>query len=259
VSARTCPTILEDALTTVLLLHAGIADSRMWRPQEAALRAAGFDIVAPDLRGFGQRPMGTAPFSNVRDAEALLDGPSAVIGGSLGGRVALELAVLRPDLVERLVLIAPGLPGWAWSDETRAGWAAEEEAFERGDFEGAAEATLRQWIDGPRRSPDAVDPELRSSVREMILRSYALQSAEEAEEQAVLDPPVNERLGDVRCRTLVIVGDEDIADMQNIAAHVAASIAGARVETIAGASHLPSLERPDEVNALLLEFLVEAR
>ena len=54
----------------------------------------------------------------------------------------------------------------------------------------------------------------------------------------------------------MIVGDEDIADMQGIAAHVAASIAGARLETIAGASHLPSLERPDEVNAILLPFLL---
>jgi pimeloyl-ACP methyl ester carboxylesterase len=243
-------------LTTVLLLHAGIADNRMWRPQEEALGAAGFEVLTPDLRGFGQRPMGTEPFSNARDAEALLDGPSIVVGNSLGGRVALELAVLRPDLVERLVVIAPGMPGWAWSDETRSGWAAEEEALERGDYEAAAEASLRQWIDGPRRSPDEVDPALRSSVREMILRSYELQSAEEAEEDPVLEPPINERLGEIRCPTLVIVGDEDIADMQGIAAHVAASIEGARLETVAGASHLPSLERPDEVNAILLPFML---
>jgi len=247
---------LEDVLSTALLLHAGIADSRMWEPQEAALVAAGFDVEAPDLRGFGQRPMGTEPFAHARDVEALLDGPAAVVGASLGGRVALELAVMRPDLVDRLVLIAPGFPGWAWSDATRAGWSAEEEAFERGDFDAAAEASLRQWVDGPRRKPEDVDPTLRSSVREMILRSYELQSGDEPEEQDVLEPPINERLGDVLCPTLVIVGDEDIADMQGIAAHLASSIAGARLETIAGASHLPSLERPDEVNAILVPFLL---
>jgi pimeloyl-ACP methyl ester carboxylesterase len=241
-----------------LLLHAGIADSRMWHPQEAALRAAGFDVLAPDLRGFGQRPMGNEPFAHARDVEALLDGPAVVVGASLGGRVALELAVLHPDLVQRLVLIAPGLPGWAWSDETRAGWAAEEEAFEQGDFEAAAEASLRQWIDGPRRAPDAVDPKLRSDVREMILRSYELQSGEEPDEEDVLEPAINERLGDVRCPTLVIVGDEDIADMQGIAAHVTGSIGDARLASVTGASHLPSLECPDEVNATLLPFLVPA-
>jgi 3-oxoadipate enol-lactonase len=238
-----------------LLLHAGIADSRMWTPQAAALRDAGFDVLAPDLRGFGQRPMGTEPFSHARDVEALLDGPAAVVGASLGGRVALELAVLRPDLVERLVLIAPGMPGWAWSDETRAGWSAEEEAFEQGDFEAAAEASLQQWVDGPRRAPEAVDQTLRADVREMLLRSYELQSVEEPEEEDLLEPAINERLGDIRCPTLVIVGDEDIADMQGIAAHVVASIDGARLATVSGASHLPSLERPDEVNGLLLPFL----
>ena len=250
------PSTVEDVLSTALLLHAGIADSRMWQPQEAALGAAGFAVVAPDLRGFGQRPPGTEPFAHTRDVEALLGGPTAVVGASLGGRVALELAVLHPDLVDRLVLIAPGLPGWGWSDATRAGWGAEEEAFERGDFEAAAEASLRQWIDGPRRAPEDVDPKLRSGVREMILRSYELQSGDEPEEQDVLEPPINERLGDIRCPTLVIVGDEDIADMQGIAAHLASSIDGARLATVAGASHLPSLERPDEVNAILLPFLL---
>lgn len=243
-------------MSTALLLHAGIADSRMWHPQQEELRAAGFDVLAPDLRGFGERRMGTEPFSHARDVEALLDGPAVVVGCSLGGRVALELAVLRPDLVERLVVIAPGLPGWSWSDETRAGWAAEEEAFERCDLDAAAEASLRQWIDGPRRSADTVDANLRADVREMILRSYELQSAEEPEELSALEPTINERLADVRCPTLVIVGDEDIDDMQGIAARVAGSIADARLATIAGASHLPSLERPAEVNAILLPFLL---
>jgi 3-oxoadipate enol-lactonase len=251
----------ERALSTVLLLHAGIADSRLWQPQVAVLGSAGYRVLAPDLRGFGQHVLEPVPFSYVRDVEALIDGPAVVVGSSLGGRVALELAVLRPELVERLVLIAPGLPGWQWSDETRAGWAEEEAALERGDVEAAAEASLRLWVDGPRRSPDIVDPATRSAVRGMLIRSYELQQEAwdaGAEEEQTLDPPVNDRLGEIRCPTLVLVGDEDVTDMRAIAAHVANSISGARLVNLPAAAHLPSLERADEVNALLFAFLHES-
>ena len=247
-------------MRTVLLLHAGIADSRMWQPQIEAFQVAGYRVLAPDLRGFGQQPLEPEPFSYVRDVEALLDGPATVVGCSLGGRVALELALLRPDLVERLVVIAPGLPGWDWSAETRAGWAEEEAAFEQGDLEAAAEASLRMWVDGPNRPPEAVDTAVRSSVHEMVLRSYELQQHAwdaGAEEQEVIDPPLNVRLGEIGCKTLVLVGDEDVADMRAVAAHVAQSVAHGRLVNVPGAAHLPSLERADDVNALLLAFLGE--
>jgi 3-oxoadipate enol-lactonase len=247
-------------VSTVLLLHAGIADSRMWQPQIEVLEGAGHRVVAPDLRGFGEHRLEPAPFSYVRDAEAALDGPAAVVGCSLGGRVALELAVHRPDLVERLVLIAPGFPGWEWAEATRASWAAEEAAYEAGDLETAAEESVRLWVDGPNRSPADVDADMRAAVTAMVLRSYELQEGAweaGADEEDVLDPPLGGRLGEVRCPTLVLVGDHDVADMQAIAAHVAESMDGARLVTVADASHLPSLERPEEVNALLLDFLGE--
>jgi 3-oxoadipate enol-lactonase len=246
---------------TVLLLHAGIADSRMWQPQVEVLEAAGDRVIAPDLRGFGERPLEPAPFSYLRDAEELLDGPSAVVGCSLGGRVALELALHLPDLVQRLVVIAPGLPGWEWSDETRAGWAAEEEAYEAGDLETAAAASVRMWVDGSSRSREDVDPAMRAAVTEMVLRSYEMQQGAweaGADEEDVLDPPVSDRLDEIRCPTLVIVGEHDVADMRGIAAHVAETIDDARLVTVADAAHLPSLERPDEVNALLVDFLAES-
>ena len=233
----------------------------MWQPQVDVLQTASYQVLAPDLRGFGQRVLEPVPFSYVRDVEALLDGPAAVVGCSLGGRVALELAVLRPELVERLVLIAPALPGWEWSDETRAGWAEEEAAFERGDVEAAAEATLRLWVDGPHRSPETVDSAMRSEVRAMVLRSYELQQDAwdaGAVEEEILDPPVSGRLGEISCPTLVLVGDEDVADMRAIAAHVAHSVPGARLVNVPETAHLPSLERPDEINAHLLAFLRES-
>ena len=181
----------RPAVSTVLLLHAGIADSRMWRPQVEALQAAGYRVIAPDLRGFGEHRLDPVPFSYVRDVEELIDGPTAVVGNSQGGRVALELAVHRADLVERLVLIAPGLPGWEWSDETREGWAAEEGAYEAGDLEGAAEASVRMWVDGPNRSREEVDDGVRALVTEMVLRSYEMQQGAweaGAREDDVLDP-----------------------------------------------------------------------
>jgi len=230
----------------------------MWQPQIEVLEAAGHRVLAPDLRGFGERTLDPAPFSYLRDAEALLDDPAVVIGCSLGGRVALELAVHRPGLVERLVLIAPGLPGWDWSAETRAGWAEEEAAVARGDIEAAAEASLRMWVDGPRRSPEEVDSVMRSAVRAMVLRSYELQQhawEAGASEQDILDPPVNRRLGEVLCPTLVLIGTEDVTDMQAIAAHITDSIHNARLIHVSGAAHLPSLERADQVNTLLLDFL----
>jgi pimeloyl-ACP methyl ester carboxylesterase len=230
----------------------------MWKPQIDVLEGAGHRVIAPDLRGFGEHRLEPAPFSYVRDAEAALEGPAALVGCSLGGRVALELAVHRPDLVERLVLIAPGFPGWEWAEETRAGWAAEEAAYEAGDLETAAEESVRLWVDGPGRSPEEVDPAMRAAATAMVLRSYEMQEGAweaGADEEDVLDPPIAGRLDDVRCPTLVLVGDHDVADMQGIAAHLAGSIEGARLVTIPNAAHLPSLERPEEVNELLLGFL----
>jgi pimeloyl-ACP methyl ester carboxylesterase len=240
----------------VLLIHAGIADSRMWRSQVDVLEVVGFRVVAPDLRGYGERPLEAGAFSHVRDVESLLDRPVAVVGNSLGGRVALELALHRPDLVERLVLIAPGLPGWDWSAATRAGWDEEEAAFDRGDLDAAAEATLRLWVDGPRRSPEDVAADVRAAVRTMVLRSYELQrNAEDAHEETLPGGSVSDRLPEIRCPTLVLVGDEDVSDMRAIAAHLVDSIRDARLVTIRAAGHLPSLERPEETNAELLAFL----
>jgi 3-oxoadipate enol-lactonase len=251
--------VTESAATdTVLLLHAGVADSSMWQPQIPALEGAGHRVIAPDLRGFGRRRLDPVPFSHLRDVEDLVDGPLAVVGNSLGGRVALELALHRPDLVERLMLIAPGLPGWEWSESTRAAWAEEEEAFDRGDFDTAAEVSLRMWVDGPNRSPEKIDPGIRTAVAEMVLRSYEMQKGAweaGAQEEEVLEAPVNSLLGKIRCPTMVLIGDEDVGDMQAIAAHVADSIENGRLVTVKNAAHLPSLERPEKVNALLLDFL----
>ena len=84
---------------------------------------------------------------------------------------------------------------------------------------------------------------------ELVLPVY------EQVESVPVEPPANERLGEIDVPTLIVVGAEDVADMAEIAAILAVGIADTRIETIEGAGHLPSLERPDELNRLLLDFL----
>ena len=107
-------------MSDVLLLHAGIADRRMWEPQIEALEAAGHRTLAPDLPGFGDAPLEPGTIAYVDYAASLLDRPATIAGCSFGGRIALELAAARPDLVERLVLIGAGLGSWDWSESAQA-------------------------------------------------------------------------------------------------------------------------------------------
>ena len=194
----------------VVLLHEGIADSRMWEPQWAEYSKR-FRVVRYDMRGFGRSPAAVGTFSLSGDLVGLLDGlelgPAALIGMSLGGSVAMETTIARPDLVSRLVLVGPGLRGFEMNDETKAGWEEEEAALERGDDDEAVEINMRMWVDGPSRSPDQVDPELRRKVGEMQRRAIDLwrQAGEEGEHQPLVEN-WGERLGEISVPTLILVG-----------------------------------------------------
>ena len=226
-------------MSRVVLLHAGIGDSRLWSRQVPAL-AERFDVVAPDLPGFGETPEPEEPFSLVDAVAAHL--PAALVGNSFGGMVALRTALAHPDRVSKLVLVAPAFPGWDFGEEIQGYWAAEEEAVERGDLAAASEVNLEFWV----------APEHRDEVRPQQLRAFELQTAHEAPE--VLWPKLPP-LPSLAVPTLVVIGERDVDDFRAIAAHVASEIPDADLIVVPGAGHLVGLDRPDELNALLLEFL----
>jgi 3-oxoadipate enol-lactonase len=237
-------------MTDVLLLHAGIGDRRMWAPQLEQLEAAGHRPLAPDLPGFGDASLEAGQLDYVAFAAAQLDKPGAVVGCSFGGRVALELAAARPDIVQQLVLVAPGLGAWDWSEPAQAGFAEEEEAIERGDLAGAAAQQARMWLG------EGATPEVRALTAAMTLRSYEQQLPLEGQVRTSWpQPSAEERLGEIATPTLVVVGTGDLPDMQALAEKLARELPNARLETIEAAGHLPSLETPAELNRLLVDFL----
>jgi pimeloyl-ACP methyl ester carboxylesterase len=252
---------LAGAGAPVVLLHAGICDSAMWDPQWERL-ASGHRAVRCDFEGFGRSLLAPGRYSHPGAVIELLDelalGPATLVGASLGGGVALQVAVARPDLVSALVLVGSGVRGHDWSEDVTRAWGEEEAAFERGDLDAAVEVALRMWVDGPRRSPDEVDPEVRAKVAEMIRRSYELALAEPAAEEEALVDDVGTRLGEIHVPVLVIAGEIDQPDVHALADRFERELPDARRATIAGAAHLPSMERPDDFERLVLDFLAEA-
>jgi pimeloyl-ACP methyl ester carboxylesterase len=242
----------------VVLLHAGLADSRLWEPQLRSFPQS-HSVLRVDLPGFGNSPLETNPVSfrgavrDAMDAEGI--DRAALVGVSLGGNTALELALESPERVSALVLVGPGLPDHEWSEEVTAFFADEEAALERGDLDAAVDANLRMWLAGPRRSLDDMDPAMRELVGEMQRQVFRQQKGHDDVRMLRLEPPASERLGDVNVPTLVLTGDDDVPDIHGIADRLAAGISGAERATIAGAAHLPSLDRPEEFDRIVLDFL----
>jgi pimeloyl-ACP methyl ester carboxylesterase len=223
----------------VVLLHAGLTDSRMWEPQVRSFTRS-HRVLRVDLPGFGNSG-GIAR--------------AAVVGTSLGGNTALELAIESPERVSALVLVGAGLPDHAWSKEMEAFFAAEEAALESGDVEGAVDANLRTWLAGPKRELASIDPEVRELVADMQRRAFEVQKGHDDIRVAKLDPPGSERLDEVRAPTLVLTGSDDVDDILRIADRLTRGIQRATRETIAGAAHLPNLDRPEEFDRIVLGFL----
>jgi 3-oxoadipate enol-lactonase len=237
----------------IVLLHAGVADHRTWEPL-VRLLSDRHRVVRYDLRGFGEAGPEDAEYSASDDLAELLEAleidRTALIGCSNGGRVALQLAIERPERVSDLTLISAPLPGHDFGDDVVAAWEEAGAALEAGDLDAAVDADLRAWVAGPLRSLDEVDAGVRMLATDMARRAAELYLAATAEERPA-DPPLAERLGAVTAQTLVVDAELDFPDFAAMADRIAAGVPDSRRATIEGAAHLSPLERPEAVAALL--------
>ncbi|MFF8508664.1 alpha/beta fold hydrolase [Streptomyces sp. NPDC015492] len=240
--------------STVLLLHSGVCDRRMWGGQVPVLAEAGHRVVRCDLRGFGDTPVDAAHV-HADDVRDLLDRlgveRAAVVGSSFGGTVALELAVRHPDRVSALALLASGIPGFEPGEELRAWGDREDELLDAGDLDGAVELNVDTWL-GPEAGPGA-----RALVREMQRRAFEVQLAAPEEFDPVTPGIAPGDLARIKVPALVVAGAHDVPDFRAVADDLTRLLPGARRVDLAWAGHLPALERPDETARLLAAFLTE--
>jgi pimeloyl-ACP methyl ester carboxylesterase len=237
--------------TPVVLLHAGIADRRVWRDVVPHLDAP---VVAYDRRGFGETPPGPEGFTHLDDLLAVLDatvdGPAWLVGNSMGGALALDAAVTAPERIAGLVLIAPAVSGQPDPEELdaqmRRGMAAWDQASS--DPEALLRFETQWWLDGP----DAPEGRVGGAARELALdmnRKIIANAVPEGAGHAGVD--AWPRLGDIDMPVTIMCGNRDEDFGIETCRVLAEEIPGARFELLPGVAHLPSLEIPEQLAALI--------
>jgi pimeloyl-ACP methyl ester carboxylesterase len=218
-----------DAL---VLIHPGGADARAWAPNLEAL-AAHFHVFTPERRGHGRTPDVEGPITydlmaadTIAFIERVVGGPAHLVGCSAGSSVALLVALRRPDLADRVVLV--------------------NGVFHRDG-----------WI------PEAIDPE--ASPPEVLARGYADLSPDGADHYPVVagklarmnweEPTLTPSdLGKVTARALVMLGDDDEVTLEHAVA-MYRSLADAELAVVPGTSHGLLHEKPTLCNAMIVDFL----
>jgi 3-oxoadipate enol-lactonase len=236
----------------VVLLHAGIADSRMWAGTVDALSDS-YRVITYDQRGFGRsQPAPIAPFHPMDDVVAILDHLAvdrfSVIGCSMGGTLAVDLAVQYPNRVQALVPVAAGVSGLPESnDALEPKYEQLGEAMTSGDLERFGQIALDIWA--PVTANDPSDDRIRAQLLEnragMIAWFTLAQSGS----------PAYPHLGDITAPTLVVVGEQDSADCLRACHTIATQVLGAQIETLPGLDHNVPERAGNQFTNLLRQFL----
>jgi len=241
----------------VLLLHGHTLDHRIWDDVVPRLRPAGLRAIRPDLRGHGKStvpPKGYTFGHHAADAVAVLDAAgvdrAVVAGFSLGGGIALELALTRPERVAALALVAPVMPDRPFEPEfmdnlRRVARVARSE--------GIRAAMAGPWAESPLFSVSLARPGVREKVMPILLDFPGAEYLATERDRVEREWTVPDRLGEIAVPTVVLVGGEEMAGFRAYAREAAEGIPGARLEEIPGCGHLLPVEVPERVAAAVAE------
>jgi len=246
------------------LIHGMLLDQRSWDDQFAVF-AQQYKVLRYDMQGWGDSAQEKAEplFSPRQDLVSLLAylkvDTTYLLGLSGGGAVALDFTLEHPDKVDALILVSSGLNGYPQriTEAIRAGIGQYYGALQQKDIARAVEATIRFWSDGPRRTPEQMSAQIRARITEMSAQHIQRHGDFFGHYQHMLqlEPPAFNRLGEVKVPTLIVVGNEDAPEVLEIADTLEQGITGAKKVVISGAAHHLNMEKPEEFNRVVLDFL----
>jgi pimeloyl-ACP methyl ester carboxylesterase len=237
---------------TIVLIHGGLVDRRMWDAQFKKF-AEKYRVIRYDLRGFGKSQFPTAPYSHVEDLYNLLKflkiERAAVLGLSLGGTIAIDFALEHPEMVEALILAGSAIRGYKYvpvGDRSAIFQAAGKKEVEK---------AVALWLADPVFSTAQNRPAAFASMRAMLTDNFKAWSSIPPELTKWPAYSSIERLAEIKAPALVLVGDRDNANILGIADILAAKIVRAQKIVYRETGHHLNLERPGKFNKNVLKFL----
>jgi 3-oxoadipate enol-lactonase len=224
-------------------------DFRIWR--DVIVRLAGdFSILTYDSRGHGLSEVGETPYTIQTlgaDLAALIEatglGSAIICGVSVGGLTAQALVKARPDLVSGLVLCDT-----AHKIGTADTWNERIAKVTNGGIEGVADAVLKGWFTEEFRAGDPSFAGYRAMLTRTPRDGYLATVAAIRDADFTADAP------NIAVPTLCLGGEADIPTPPKLVQELAGLIPDARYELIRGAGHIPMVERPDVVAAMIHAF-----
>ncbi|MHB1576897.1 MAG: alpha/beta fold hydrolase [Candidatus Dormibacteria bacterium] len=251
-------TVWPGGPETVVLLHPGVGDRRCWEEMVPWLPDE-LTVIAFDLRGYGESPSSSVPFTHLGDLMLLIDLVANarsvwLIGSSLGGGIALDAAAEHPDRVSGLVLLAPaisGAPEPSLDPDTQTLVDELEAAVANGTMENA-EAEARIWLDGT-GPPGRVGGPARQL---MLAMNRGIAEQGEPERQGESGLATWGRLESIDTPTSCACGDLDLPFLVERTEEVSRRLPRGRYQTIPGTAHLPYLEQPAQVARLIADAVV---
>lgn len=245
----------------LVLIHGGYMDRRMWDDQFAQF-AEGYRVIRYDVRGFGKSELPQLPYADRQDLRALLTAlgveKTYLLGLSLGGETALDFTLDFPGMVDALILVGSPIPGYPIEQmftreqlyQEMARWQPFEEAAKKRDRAAMVDILMQN----PTLVPTPDYPEARERVRRN-LSEYSFVWVTDRAPRQELEPPAFGRLHEIRVPTLIIVGADDHFQLLKSADKFAQDIPNMKRVDIAGTHHMPNMEKPEEFNRVVLEFL----
>jgi 3-oxoadipate enol-lactonase len=253
-----------------VMIHGGLVDRHLWDDQFEVF-AQHYRVIRYDIRAFGESAMPTEPFSMIEDLYQLMKflniEKTYLMGLSMGGALAIDFTVAHPEMIDALIPVASGVNGFEppntpETQQMMAEWETIgkqiETLLDKGRFDEAIEIENRLWTDGPNRTPEQVNPNVRKRVHDMELHNYQEQAKAgngELPEPTEPEKPAFAHQSEIHVPTLIIVGDADVVAILFQAQILESGIAGAKKAIIPNTAHHLNMEEPEKFNNIVLDFL----